>query len=131
MVDNSYNKGYIALITAIILSALLMIISASVATGGYFSRFNVLYSEFKLQSTELAQGCLSYALVGFALNPNFSNPGNLNIEGYDCKIVSVQYNYPASGETTFQTSASYQGSVTVMTTIINNTSLVLISSTQK
>ena len=52
------NDGFIALITAILLSAALLILVVAVSLEGYFSRFTVLESEQKEISIYAAETCV-------------------------------------------------------------------------
>ena len=120
------NKGYIALMSAIIVSAILLVISVSLGVGGFFSRFNVLDKEYKQKSQALAEGCLQAAMVKWALNPNFS-AGNINIGGDICTIASIQNNTPVVGQLTIQTSAVYHQAVTNIKEVVKNIDLSLVS----
>lgn len=90
---NSYisNGGYIALISVIIISLLLVTITAALSTANYFSRFNILENEFKIRSDYLAESCLSYARDKLMSDPsNYSgNELSVPIGGDTCSVISV------------------------------------------
>lgn len=60
------GEGYIALISAIIISVLLLIITFSVSFSSFFARFNILDSEFKKVSSGLAEACVDTAILEIA-----------------------------------------------------------------
>lgn len=89
------KKGYVALISAIIISVLLILIGATLNLSLFFSRFNTLNSEYKKQSLALAEACLDMARLKLA--ENFSYNGNneeITIDGGKCFIVSVSQPAP-------------------------------------
>ena len=57
------NGGYVALISAIIVSFILIALTVSVSTSSYFTRFNVANSEYKRISLGLAESCANVALL--------------------------------------------------------------------
>ena len=126
-VDSSCQGGYIALMSALIISAILLMISVSLGMGGFFTRFNVLSGEYKLTSEQLAQGCLEKAKVLLALNPYADITGSLNIGGNSCNIVSLTADDPQGGQTTIQTSAIVHDSVANIKAVINSANFSLIS----
>lgn len=83
--NTKLNEGYIALISAIIISILLITITLGLSFNGFFSRFNVLDSEFKTRGINLAEGCaeiaISKAIVGSDMNSSTS----------DCSIVRSNF----------------------------------------
>lgn len=87
------ETGYIALTSVIIISVLLITVTAALSSINYFSRFNVLENEFKQKSANLAEACVDYAFSRLAASPAY-DPGALGGEcvgvGLDkCKVVSV------------------------------------------
>jgi len=126
-VDSSCEGGYIALMSALIIAAILLVISVSLGMGGFFTRFDGLSGEYKLTSEELAQSCLEKAKILFALNPYANIVGSLKIGSNNCNIVSVAENIPQNGQTTIQTSATIHNSTTNIKTVINSENFSLVS----
>ena len=62
-------KGFIALISVILISAVLIALVVMVSAAGFYSRFNVLDYENKKVSVSLAEACAETALVNLAKNP--------------------------------------------------------------
>lgn len=73
----SSEEGFLALMSAIIISAVLMIVVFSVSFSGFMTRFNILDSEYKTKSYSLAEGYISDSFIVLAqkLSENPSYPG--------------------------------------------------------
>ena len=84
------QRGYIALISAIMISAVLIIISISISTTSFFSRFNVADAEYKKRSKALAEACIDQGLLKYAQDPSYTgNNEVVNVGSDTCKVVSV------------------------------------------
>lgn len=118
----NYHKqqGFVALVSAIVISGLLIIIGATLGYAGFFARINILDGEFKETSVGLAEACAEIARVEIANNANFTVPAGgrtytIGSTG-DCKILSV------TGSYTVQAQAVYQKSYTTIETVFARTS---------
>ena len=76
------ERGFIALISALIISAILLIALVASNLTGFYSRFNILDSELKERSNATADACADIALLQFALDPMYAG-GTLNINSID------------------------------------------------
>ena len=87
---NTYQEGFVALMSAIVISALLLALTFSAGFSGFFARFNLLDAEAKEQSRGLAEGCLDTAIVRSIEDSSF-NPINENVAigSKSCTIVSM------------------------------------------
>jgi hypothetical protein len=117
--------GYIALISIIIIVALLMIITVAVSFSGFFSRFGILDNEYKEVSSALAEACADTAILNLA--ENWSNPeippgGIVHVgPGADdiCNIVSIEPSGGGSSKT-IKVQASSKNSYTNLKIMVNN-----------
>lgn len=113
--------GYIALISAIIIASILLGLSFEVSTAGFFSRFNVLNSEFKRVSLALAEACANTAFLKLAQNYNYDLAADpaydaakaelpLAVGANSCSIKSLALGAPANQQetATIQVQAVYQ-----------------------
>ncbi len=125
------QSGYIAIISAIVISVMLIGLAFVSSFTGYFARFNILDTEFKKKSLGLAEACAEIALLKLAANPTafFSTADELNIDigGETCDIVSKENNYPAPGQTTIKTRSVYQNSFSNIQLIATTDNLSIIS----
>jgi len=60
------NRGFVALISAIIISAVLLIVAVSNGLVSFYSRFNMLDSELKERSNAAADACADTAIAQLA-----------------------------------------------------------------
>src|SRR3989344_9071610 len=75
----SHPKGYIALISVLLISVSLLIAVASLSFAGYLNRFVVLDAQSKEQSLAYAEACISQAMGEIARNASYS-PTNFSLE---------------------------------------------------
>lgn len=80
-------KGFIALISAIIISAVLIALVFSASTSGMYARFNALGSEYKRASLALADSCSNIALLRLAQDYNYA--GGETVSSLGCSIGAV------------------------------------------
>jgi len=124
----NHQEGYIALVSAIIISILLISITITIGMNNFFARFNVLDSESKERSSALAEACVDAVILNLANNSNY-NPNNECVSVGDscpsgtniCAIVSVKKDHPSIGETTIKTKAIFNKSHSNFKVVIMNT----------
>ena len=129
------KNGFIALITAIVLSVILLTVAVALNQIGFLTRSEVLDSEYKNRSFALAEACVDTALLKLAGNPSYSGGEPSIAVGSDaCAIGVVSQNTPSAGQTTINTSAVFpatsvtsQNAVTRLQIIVNSSDLSLIS----
>jgi len=83
------NGGYIALISAILISVSLLVMVVAVSFEGFYSRFSVLESEQKEISAYLAESCVNTAILKISQNEDYTGGETILIGGHNCKIVNV------------------------------------------
>jgi hypothetical protein len=115
---NKSNGGYIALISVIIISLILVGLTSLLSSGGYFTRASAANSEYKRISLGLAESCVNAALLKIGQNFDYSpelEGGVVQIGDQNCEIVSV-----GSGTNrTIVTKASFQGAFSSMSITVN------------
>src|SRR5258708_7401043 len=97
--------GFIALISAVIISALLLVITFTLSFAGYFARFNTLDIEFKKQSVALAEGCVDKTLLLLAQGTVITTQTPVTIGTDTCTIFPVSQ---GASQTTIKTQANYK-----------------------
>lgn len=80
----SYNNGFIALFSVIIVSFILLLAAVSLSFSGFFARFNILDSELKARSDALAEGCLEAALLELAKDNTHLGGDTIGIDDETC-----------------------------------------------
>lgn len=93
--NNNGSGGYVALISAVIISILLIVVGLTLNISVFFARFNALNSEYKKQSLNLAEACIDVARLKLAENLSYSgNNEEITIDAGKCFIVSVSQPAP-------------------------------------
>lgn len=108
------QEGFIALVSVLLISVILIIITFSISASGYFTRFNVLDSESKKISLGLAEGCVQKAMLNLAYG-SLTVPQTVNIGTNSCKICSQTGGAPNTIKTRAVFNHSYSN-VTVQLT---------------
>lgn len=90
----SSGGGYIALISAIIITLVLTTLTFAVSAKGYAARSNAANAEYKRMSLALAQSCADAALLAIAKNYTYLPPSEgetVHVGEATCVIMSVDY----------------------------------------
>lgn len=91
---HSKNSGYIALISAIVISLSLLSFTIIVSSAGFYSRANASETTDKAVGAILSQGCVHKALLLISQIQNYrpSMSGDIfTIHGNNCTVFSVDY----------------------------------------
>mgnify|MGYP001567158670 CR=1 FL=1 len=118
------KSGYIALTSAIIISVLILSIGLSLSFTGFFSRFNVLDSEYKEKGFALAKACVDKALLKLAQNISYSGNEYIAVGNDQCLIFPVE---TLGNQKIVKTKAIFQNSVTNLKTIVNSSDFSIVS----
>lgn len=118
-------KGFIALTSVVIISAILLMVTLSGSLTGFYSRYSILDVELKEQSTALADACADIVLLRLAENPLFAGPETVMVGEDRCTI----FDSPNPGENprTFIVQGIHNRSYTNIALIVNTDTLSLIS----
>ncbi|MCX6703689.1 MAG: hypothetical protein NTV02_03310 [Candidatus Zambryskibacteria bacterium] len=130
------QKGFIALISSIILSLILLGLTLQVSSGNFSARANALSAEFKSISVALARSCSQAALLRLSLEywyvPN-EGGDSVNIEENTCIIKEINHEIenPSTHtkKVTVITQSSYRGAFTLLYTEVLMTNPGFISIT--
>lgn len=85
----SQQHGFIALISVLIISSVLLASTLALAQFGIASRFFVLNLEQKAGSQKLAEACLELMRVKVYNNPSYTTVGTYDIGGGKCTVESI------------------------------------------
>lgn len=83
------NKGFIALISAIVISMALLVVTVTLSYSSFFSRYTMLESEYKERSSALAEGCVASALLKLAGNSSYIGGETITIGSDICSIRTI------------------------------------------
>jgi hypothetical protein len=119
MQPTTHNRGFVALITVLILSAVLMVGVVSLAQYGITARYSLLDLENKTKSEILAHACVAVARIAVVNDPLWSATNKVVIvDASSCTIESVT---SVSGNRRVKASAVHADAVTNFITDINPT----------
>lgn len=115
-----HNHGFVALISVLILSAVLLATTLSLAQFGIANRFFILNLEEKAVSERLAEACVHIARVNAYNDPSYevTIPYAIDIAGGTCTVEAV---IPQGNETTIDAAAVSGGAVSNLRVVIDNT----------
>lgn len=88
------ERGFIALTSVLIVSAILMALMFTTGASSFYARFDALNSEYKRASVGLSESCANAALLKVAQDYEYlPAPGGdtVNVDTDTCKIVAVSY----------------------------------------
>jgi hypothetical protein len=83
------KKGFIALMSSIIISAILILVAASTGLQGFYVRSNVLDAELKEESLSVAEGCSDMAILQLKNDSNYSGGATFALDGCICTLGSI------------------------------------------
>ncbi len=126
------KSGFVALITAIVLSIILITVAVALNEIGFLTRSEALDSEYKDRSTALAEACVDTALLKLAANPNYTgNESAITVGSDTCAIDTVT---TAGTQVTINTHAVFpapsvttQGATTRLKIVANSSDLSIAS----
>jgi hypothetical protein len=118
------NSAFIALISSVIISAVLLVIVLSMTTKGFFARSNGIENQNKKISFVLAESCLDIAKLKLKQDVSYAGgeiiPQNLG----SCAICPVQY---SSGKIKVYTRSAVRDSYTNLQQVLYNGDLSAVS----
>ncbi len=122
--NSEFSNGYIAIISTIIISLVLMGMVFSVSFSGVSSRSNILNSEFKEQGFALAEACTETALLKLAQNKFYSGNENILVGSDQCSILPIE---TISGQKIIKTKAIFKKTTTNLKIVATENNLSIIS----
>ena len=71
MKTHAHERGFVALMSVIIISAILLVLVFTLGVSSFLNRFDVLDTENKRVSVALAEACVNTAMIKIAQNPQY------------------------------------------------------------
>lgn len=122
--ESFWDSGFAALMSAIVISFLLLSIATALGFTGIYGRFNLADSESKERSNALTEACVEVAVIDF-INGVYSTNKVVNVgmnpEDF-CTIVSIT---PSSGQNEIKTKAIINKTVTNLKVVIDDENNVI------
>lgn len=118
------SGGYIAIVSALVLSAVVGAIVFVATTNIFFGRSNTAILKSKKNTRYLAESCLEDALLKFGSDHTYSGNETIVVGSSTCKTISVN----ASGtDRVFKVSATTTNSVTNLKLVAEEATLDKVS----
>lgn len=112
------NSGFIALISSVIISVVLLLTITTLSFNGYYNRFNVFESEMKERSQALAKACINIALLRIVSGEKYTGNTAISISDTEsCRVGEITHQ---SGMYSFKTSAEHYNSQTNYKVTVND-----------
>ncbi len=120
------NGGFIALVSVLLISVVLLLMVTTLSLGGYIGRFNILNSELKRVSASLADACANTAVLKLAEDWNYSGNETSTVSGSNtCHIFSVTT--VGANPQTLKAQAVYRNSYTNLAITVQQTPFSILS----
>ena len=120
MISKNRDKGFIALITAIAISLILLVITVTLNQSGFLTRSTLLDSEYKERSSALAEACVDVALLKLVNDPSYLGSETITIGSDSCDIRPITL-------PTIETRAVFQQAATNLEVVIDPSDLSVVS----
>ena len=104
------NTGFIALISAVVISVILLLIATNLSLTSYYGRSSILDSELKKRSSALAEACADTAILKLINSKDYALVAadhNISVGTGYCDIFSLSPIPPRSGNITIVTKANF------------------------
>jgi len=119
-----HERGYLAISAAIILSLLILVVSAALGSYSFTTRMNVVDFDNKQASYSAARSCLDQALLKLADDSNYAGNEAFPIGDQQCTVVSVA---PSGINSIIKARAQINGATTNLRLTVNTNTLSTVS----
>lgn len=116
--------GYIALISVIVLTAIILVIVFTLGLGSFYGRMDILGSDFKEQSQALSEACLETARLNMLSDPEYAGNENVTVGSSTCFIGAITSS--GTAHKLILTEGMHQNSYTSLRTTINASSGAIV-----
>ena len=120
------ERGFVALISVIIIGAVLLAVVIGASLTGFYSRYNVLDFELKERSASAADACANQALLELANDATYAGGTTLSLNSLDtCHVGPVTL--VGTGEKSIRIQATSSDAVTNLFVVVNTSDLSIAS----
>ena len=118
------NNGFVALMSSIIISVILLLLIATTSLTGFYGRTNVSEYEFKEKSAALAEACVNYAILQLTIDGSYAGNESIPVGDAGCQIRPIAI---SGANKIIETQAIYQDSYTNLRVVANTATLSVVS----
>lgn len=119
-----YKRGYVAIVSALILTALLSIIALALSYSALFTRYDTQILNARKNSKFLAESCLQIALLKLAASSTYAGNELETVGSSTCQIFAV---VTQGINKVLETSASSSDSSVDLKLTLNATTFIKVS----
>lgn len=128
MIQNkSSKKGFIALVSVILLSFVFITFAVSIGVSGFLGRSNQLETEYKEQSIASAEACVEKAIADLVAENPTTGTITFGSGAFSCTVVSITADTPSAGETTVKAQGVHNDSYTNLVVVVDSTTQDVLS----
>lgn len=120
------EKGFMALMTAMVLSLVLMLGAVTLNQSEFFIRSSAADAEYKARSVTLARACVTTALAKLAADSVYAGNETIRIAVDACHIRSITLG-SSVGQYTIETHATVGGAATNLRIVARAADLSIVS----
>src|SRR3989304_4027993 len=81
--------GYIAIISALIISAIIVVVVVTIGQASFLGRAGIARTHYKERSRSLAQACANTALLKLASSSSYGGNETINVASDTCQIFTI------------------------------------------
>ena len=111
--------------SAIIISAILLVVVVEGSLNGFYTRFTIAEAEYKERSQALADACADTTLSRLAFDATYAGGEVVPVGGDHCQVVGALN--PTGNPRTYQIQGVYQNAYTNYLVTIDINSLAVVS----
>ncbi|MDP3725037.1 MAG: hypothetical protein Q8R20_01040 [Nanoarchaeota archaeon] len=116
------SDGFVAVVSAIIVSALVLAIAVFVGVSGFFGYEDTQALERKSAAVASANGCLRHALLYLASGA-YEGGETINIAGSACEVLPIMF---GTSTITIKASSTVRGSVVNLRLVVDSYTLAKV-----
>ena len=117
-------RGFIALMSAVVISVVLLLLATQGSLTGFYSRFNILESEYKERSASLAEACVGQTLLELVNDRGYAGDATSTLGEEQCYVGAVT---AAGGQKIFKTQGIFRNSYTNLEVVVDSADFSVIS----
>jgi hypothetical protein len=117
-VEGRLQGGYVALMATVVIGAILLIITVDVGMLGSATRFTILGTEAKLQSSALARGCADVALAEILRDSTYQGGATTTLSLGTCYVFPMAAHNQVANEVTIKIRGQVRQAVTNVVLVV-------------
>ncbi|MEK7063836.1 MAG: hypothetical protein AAB955_04080 [Patescibacteria group bacterium] len=121
-------RGFIALISTIVVSFVLILAVVTLGMRGIAGRLYLLDIEHKNTSYALAESCITVGIIKIANDPDYTGTNiTVPVGTETCTLVAVTPNTPSASRATISARGAKSGATTHLTVVIDEATALPVS----